>query len=73
MLLHTALGEWVPLSVRTPWANTITGEIRDRVRDIIPAERCRLVQLVEAWMVNVQSAGLLPAERVSAESNQAVA
>lgn len=50
----------VVIRVRTPWANTVTAEIIDgAVRVILPAEHRRLVQLLEAWIANLLSAGLV--------------
>jgi hypothetical protein len=73
LLLRTRSGEWVPLSVRTLWESWVTAEIGDGgVRVVRAAEHRQLVQLVEAWMENVERAGLLSG-RGRAEPNQAVA
>jgi len=72
MLLRTPSGEWVPLSVRTPWSYGVTAEITEGgVRVDRAGEHVRLIKLVEAWMANVSMTGLVSTERGPAQPNQA--
>ena len=72
LLVRAPSGQWVPLAVRTPWGSVVTAESGDGgVRVVRAAEHRQLVQMVEAWIENVERAALVQAERARAEPNQA--
>lgn len=71
LLLRTPSGEWVPLSVRTPWGGLVTAEGGgDGVRVVRAGQHARLVRMVEEWMESVESAGLVLTERVVADGRR---
>lgn len=53
-LVCTAVRAWIPVSIRTPFAHTVTVDASGaRMRVVRPDEHHRLVALVDVWMQNI--------------------
>ncbi|HEX3775059.1 MAG TPA: hypothetical protein VHV51_11385 [Polyangiaceae bacterium] len=60
VLLRLTSSEWLPLSIRTPFAHVVTLDTSDTPRLLDSTEHIRLARFVDAWMVSVVQARLLP-------------
>jgi len=69
-VLRTESGDWVPVSLRTPFAHVVTAEATDSVRLLRTDEHARLVKLVEVWMRNIRT-NLLDADGLEEEIGDA--
>jgi hypothetical protein len=70
VLLRVQSGVWIPLSLRTPFANVAMAETSGFPRPRLSSEHARLVKLVEVWMRNVE-ANLLRGNVLEEQINRA--
>jgi len=64
-LLRTRAGDWIPLSIVTPFIHLATADADGVLRLLKPLEHDTLVQRVEVWMRNADEAGLISRQPVS--------